>query len=72
MSRNVLVDETHLMNIAQAIRSKGGTTRTYKPSEMAAAISGFNVSEGSFAEDVTRLAVEMQYLLPREAEDGEY
>ena len=36
MSRNVLVDETHLMNIAQAIRSKGGTTRTYKPSEMAA------------------------------------
>ena len=67
MSRNVLVDETHLMNIAQAIRSKGGTTRTYKPSEMAAAISGFNVSEGSFAEDV-----EMQDLLPREAEDGEY
>ena len=47
-------------------------SRTYKPSEMAAAISGFNVSEGSFAEDVTRLAVEMQDLLPREAEDGEY
>lgn len=36
---NVLVDESSLTNIANAIREKNGTTTTYKPSEMASAIS---------------------------------
>ena len=35
----VLVNENNLTNIANAIRGKNGTTTTYKPSEMAAAIS---------------------------------
>lgn len=37
---NVLVEETSLQNIANSIREKTGTEDTYKPSEMATAISG--------------------------------
>lgn len=36
---NVLVEETSLSNIASAIREKSGGSATYKPGEMAAAIS---------------------------------
>jgi hypothetical protein len=36
---NVLVDENSLQNIADAIRDKNGSEATYKPSEMASAIS---------------------------------
>ena len=36
---NVLVEETSLSNIASAIREKNGGSATYKPGEMAAAIS---------------------------------
>lgn len=44
---NVMIDDKHLNDIAEAIRSKNGTTDTYKPSEMADAITaiptdGFN------------------------------
>lgn len=35
---NVLVNETSLQNIASAIRTKNGSSDTYTPSEMAAAI----------------------------------
>ena len=35
----VLVTDTHLTDIANAIRDKNGSTDTYKPSEMANAIS---------------------------------
>lgn len=35
---NVLVQDTSLQNIADAIRSKNGTQNTYKPSQMAEAI----------------------------------
>lgn len=34
------IDDTHLTNIANAIRAKNDTTNTYKPSEMAEAING--------------------------------
>lgn len=40
----VLVTDTHLTNIADAIRGKKGTSDTYKPSEMANAIS--NIETG--------------------------
>ncbi len=40
----VLVTDTHLTNIANAIRSKNGTSNTYKPSEMASAIE--NIETG--------------------------
>jgi len=36
---NVLVSETALMNIADAIRLKNGSITTYKPREMAGAIT---------------------------------
>lgn len=36
---NVIINDTNLFNIANAIRSKNGSSDTYKPSEMAAAIT---------------------------------
>ena len=39
---NVLVNENSLTNIANAIRGKNGETTTYKPSEMAAAITAIS------------------------------
>ena len=41
---NVVINDAHLNDIAAAIRAKNGSTDTYKPSEMAAAISAI---EGS-------------------------
>ena len=41
----VLVTDTHLTDIANAIRDKKGTSDTYKPSEMANAIQGISTSE---------------------------
>lgn len=41
---NVLIEETNLTNIANSIRSKNGTTTTYKPSEMATAISNIKTT----------------------------
>lgn len=43
---NVLVNENSLTGIADAIRSKNGSTDTYKPSEMAAAISAISGGSG--------------------------
>ena len=48
---NVLVEETSLQNIANSIREKTGTTDTYKPSEMASAISGIQSGGGSVPEN---------------------
>lgn len=51
---NVLVDETSLQNIANTIRAKGGT-KTYKPSQMANAISSVYdnrvINETKFAQN---------------------
>ena len=46
---NVLVEETSLSNIASAIREKSGGSATYKPGEMAAAIS--NLPTGGSSSD---------------------
>lgn len=43
---NVLVNEDSLTGIADAIRGKNGSTDTYKPSEMAAAISAISGGGG--------------------------
>lgn len=43
----VLVNETSLTNIAEAIREKNGLTDTYKPAEMAAAIAALEVGGGA-------------------------
>ena len=42
----VLVNENNLTNIANAIRGKNGSTNTYKPSEMAAAITAISGGGG--------------------------
>ena len=43
---NVIINDTNLTNIATAIRGKNGTTTTYKPSEMAAAITAISGGGG--------------------------
>ena len=44
---NVVINDTHLTDIAKAIRSKNGKTTTYKPSEMASAISAISTGSSS-------------------------
>ena len=44
----VMVNESSLTAIGEAIRGKNGTTNTYKPSEMAAAISSIPAGGGNF------------------------
>ena len=39
----VLVNDSSLIGIGSAIRSKNGSNTTYKPSEMAAAINALNM-----------------------------
>ena len=41
----VIVTDTHLTNIANAIRSKNGTQNTYTPAQMASAISALPIGE---------------------------
>lgn len=51
---NVLVEETSLSNIASAIREKSGDSATYKPGEMAAAISNLPIGGGNEDDFLTR------------------
>ena len=44
---NVIINDTHLNNIASAIREKNGKTTKYKPAEMATAISAIETESGS-------------------------
>ena len=46
----VTIDDSYLTAIGNAIRAKNGTTTTYKPSEMAAAISALNVGADTLAQ----------------------
>lgn len=43
---NVIINDTHLTNIADAIREKTGTSDTYKPGEMATAIQAIEAGSG--------------------------
>ena len=52
---NVLVEETSLSNIASAIREKNGGSATYKPGELAAAIS--NLPTGGSSSDNVELKI---------------
>ena len=45
---NVIVNDTNLTNIANAIREKNGETTSYKPSEMAAAIAAIEGGGGGY------------------------
>ena len=48
----VLVNDTNLTNIADAIRNKNGSADTYKPSEMAAAITAISGGGGGSGADI--------------------
>ena len=61
----VLVEEGNLTNIANAIRTKSNTTATYKPGEMAAAISNLSTSTSTYVptdEDLTFRNCQSRYL----------
>lgn len=57
---NVIIDDTNLVNIADAIREKSGSTDTFLPSEMADAIKaiqgGAQVATGTFTAAATGTA----------------
>lgn len=42
---NVIINDSHLTDIADSIRNKNGTNNKYKPSEMASAIDNITASE---------------------------
>ncbi|MCI6265875.1 MAG: leucine-rich repeat domain-containing protein [Erysipelotrichaceae bacterium] len=48
---NVIINDTHLNNIASAIREKNGTTTKYKPSEMPTAISAIETGSGGSSDE---------------------
>ena len=49
----VTIDDSYLTNIGNAIRAKNGATTTYKPSEMAAAISAIETGEDFLPQKIT-------------------
>lgn len=52
---NVIINDTHLNNIADSIRNKNGTNNKYKPSEMAEAILNIESSGGGETPEYTRV-----------------
>lgn len=52
---NVLVQDTALTAIADAIRAKNGTEDAYKPAEMAEAIAAIETGGGSFKQKYAKL-----------------
>lgn len=60
---NVVINETNLTNIANAIREKNGTEETYKPSEMAEAISAITTGGGGdFTDEQLTFTGDCDYL----------
>ena len=51
----ILTDDQNYKNIATAIREKNGSTTTYAPSEMAAAVEGLSGSGALYMHSVTLL-----------------
>lgn len=61
---NVIINDTHLTNIADAIREKTGTNDTYKPGEMATAIQAIpqeGGGGGDLPEEAFKLTGDCQY-----------
>lgn len=54
---NVIINDTHLTDIANAIRAKGGTTATYLPSEMADAITAIESGSGGGSSTTTGMVL---------------
>ena len=68
----VLVTDTHLTDIASAIRNKNGTSDTYKPSEMANAIESIETGGGEAVLQEKKIAptTSSQIITPDEDYDG--
>lgn len=66
---NVIINDTNLTNIANAIREKNGTTDTYKPSEMANAIAAIEAGGGGGGYEPTdaELTFDFYYATSNEA-----
>lgn len=58
---NVIINDEHLSDIAEAIREKNGLTNTYKPSEMAEAIVAIPVGGGELPEEALVITGQCQY-----------
>ena len=61
---NVIIDDTHLNNIANAIRTKNGLSDKYKPSEMATAINQLEEVTDYIDSDIAK-DLNTDYLLNR-------
>ena len=57
----VTIDDSYLTAIGNAIRAKNGTTTTYKPSEMAAAINALNVGADTLAQRLENTLTSYSY-----------
>ena len=57
----VTIDDSYLTAIGNAIRAKNGTTTTYKPSEMAAAISALNVGADTLTQRLENTLTSYSY-----------
>lgn len=60
---NVIINEAHLEDIADAIRVKNGSEDSYKPREMAAAIAAIEIGTGGGSEDCNGLHVPEEALV---------
>lgn len=60
---NVLVNDDSLKAIGNAIRGKNGETTTYKPAEMAAAITAISGGDGLTQEDLTFTNEQLSYII---------
>lgn len=60
---NVLVNDDSLKAIGNAIRGKNGETTTYKPAEMAAAITAISGGDGLTQEDLTFTHEQLSYII---------
>ena len=69
---NVIINDTHLTNIANAIRDKNGSSDTYKPSEMANAIESIETGGGEAVLQEKKIAptTSSQIKTPEEDYDG--
>lgn len=68
----VLVTESYLTDIGKAIRSKNGSTTTYKPSEMAAAIKNIKTQDNTAVNSIIDRTISGDYTNNEATSVGKY